>query len=199
MLQEILDIAKQEEIDLRNETIEEVKETNLQADHMEITKCIFKNCQCFDSHLTKIYFTEIIFQNCDFSNTDFTESSFVKCKWINCKMVGCNFTETSIYQTTIQDSIFEYSIFSENSIKETKIENSNFKNTTMQESKWKKVIWNQVDLSQTRFLGTNLKDIDFTTCMIEGIILQNRQEIQGMIVNEMQALELSKLLGIKIK
>lgn len=45
---------------------------------------------------------------------------------------------------------------------------------------------------------TNLKGIDFSTCNIDGIVV-DREDLKGVIVNQFQAVELSKLLGIIIK
>ena len=45
---------------------------------------------------------------------------------------------------------------------------------------------------------TNLKNIDFRTCNIEGITV-NKDDLNGLIVNDFQAIELSKLLGIIVK
>ena len=45
---------------------------------------------------------------------------------------------------------------------------------------------------------TNLKDIDFTTCDITGLVVMP-QDLNGAIVDEYQAVELSKLLGIVVK
>ena len=51
----------------------------------------------------------------------------------------------------------------------------------------------------TNFFNTKLAGIDFSTSNIEGIILSNNfKELKGIKANEIQAIELAKLLGIKI-
>ena len=45
---------------------------------------------------------------------------------------------------------------------------------------------------------TKLKDIDFSTCEFNGVTV-DIPDLKGIIVNEFQALELSKLMGLKIK
>ena len=54
------------------------------------------------------------------------------------------------------------------------------------------------DFENSQLFRTNLKNIDFRTCNIGGIIV-GLEDIKGMIVNNMQAIQLSKLLGIVIK
>ena len=51
----------------------------------------------------------------------------------------------------------------------------------------------------TNFFNTKLEGIDFSTSNIDGIIVSdNFKELKGIKVNEIQAIELSKLIGIKI-
>ena len=45
---------------------------------------------------------------------------------------------------------------------------------------------------------TNLRGIDVSTCNIDGIVV-DKEDLKGIIVNQFQAVELSKLLGIIVK
>ena len=71
-------------------------------------------------------------------------------------------------------------------------------NSSISEAKLKNTIFNKIDFTNSQIFNTNLNKIDFSNCNIEGIII-GREDLKGMIVNEFQALELSKLLGIIIK
>lgn len=63
----------------------------------------------------------------------------------------------------------------------------------------------QMKLDQSQFINTEffktpLKDLDFTTCILEGISVSTEgNELKGALVNVYQAAELAKLLGIVIK
>jgi len=46
--------------------------------------------------------------------------------------------------------------------------------------------------------NTSLNNIDFSSCEIQGIGV-NIKDLKGLKVNDIQALELSKILGIIIK
>ena len=105
---------------------------------------------------------------------------------------------TSIYKTKIKQCNFQYSNFSNSSLKETKFEETNLVNTCLGECKLKSVTFNDCDLFKAQMFKTKLKDIDFRTCNIEGIVVE-KEDLNGMIVNEFQAIELSKLLGIIVK
>ena len=71
-------------------------------------------------------------------------------------------------------------------------------NSSISEVKLKNVNFKENDFENSQLFRTNLKSIDFRTCNIGGIIV-GLEDIKGMIVNNMQAIQLSKLLGIVIK
>ena len=67
-----------------------------------------------------------------------------------------------------------------------------------QDSTLTKMEFVDTDLSQSQLNFTKLKGIEFTTCNIETLGV-NIQDVNGVIVNSIQALSLSTLLGLVIK
>ena len=53
-------------------------------------------------------------------------------------------------------------------------------------------------MSQTQFSNTHLTGIDLSSCDIEGIAV-SLNDVKGLVITQMQALNLLYLLGIKIK
>ena len=70
--------------------------------------------------------------------------------------------------------------------------------TAIGEAKLKSIKLIDSNLYKAQMFKTTLKNIDFRTCNIEGITV-DKDDLKGMIVNDFQAIELSKLLGIIIK
>ena len=76
----------------------------------------------------------------------------------------------------------------------------NLQEFSLSSCKLKQCQWEACDLSRADFFRTPLKNLDFSTCQIEGLLLSDDyNELQGLTVNSLQALELSKLLGLKVK
>ena len=63
---------------------------------------------------------------------------------------------------------------------------------------WKYLTFDRCTFSQTEFLHTSLKQLDFTSSDISGILL-DPSSVRGMIVTSYQAITLSRLLGIVIQ
>ena len=78
------------------------------------------------------------------------------------------------------------------------MESTNLQSTSMNEVTWKNIAFSECNLNKSELVRTKLKGIDFSTCELNGITV-NISDLNGAIVNEFQALELSKLLGLKIK
>lgn len=174
------------------------EEENIDADKYTFRNCIFESCRLSHSHFENAYFCDVIFQNCDFSNSDFSKAGFNRVEFINCKLIGCEFIESDIFNTYIKESNFAYVNFSEANFKDVKMENSNLQNSSINEVTWKNIIFLECDLNRAELVRTKLQGIDFSTCEFNGITV-NIPDLKGIIVNEFQALELSKLLGLKIK
>ena len=63
----------------------------------------------------------------------------------------------------------------------------------------KNILWKNCRLEGANFFKTWLRGMDFTTCQLEGITVSDTfEELRGARVTNLQALELSRLLGIEI-
>lgn len=196
-LQEIIHQANDEQEDIKHCVWTDKKET-IFAQKLEFFHCDWQNCKCTDSTLTDVNFHQNVFQNCDFSNSDFSGSTFVKTKFINCKLVGCNFTNCSFYQTQIENSHCAYANFYSSYQKEVTWKETNLTNSVISETKFHQVKWQNCNLQKAQLFQTTLQGIDFTTCDLAGIIV-SIPDLKGVKVNEWQAIELAKLMGIIIE
>ena len=79
------------------------------------------------------------------------------------------------------------------------MKNSDFTNANLSECTLKYLNIEKCNFTNANFFNTKLTNIDFSDSLISKIILSdNFSNLKGVKVNEMQALELSKLLGIVI-
>lgn len=78
-----------------------------------------------------------------------------------------------------------------------KVENTGLRNSSFQENRLKNIIFKQADLTQVQLFKTNLKGIDFSESIIEGIAVFI-EDIKGATINQLQAFDLLYLIGVKI-
>ena len=112
--------------------------------------------------------------------------------------MGTSWLENYFYHVYFEENRMNYANFSGSQMKEIAFQNCNLQEANVEEVKAKHLSLQNCNLMASSFFHTSLKDIDLTTCDIEGITV-GLEEIKGTIVNPMQALDLSKLLGIVIK
>lgn len=68
----------------------------------------------------------------------------------------------------------------------------------MEETKLNGVIFYRCDLTGATVHYTPMKGIDVRSCGTDGLII-DMQDLRGMIVTPLQAVELSRLLGVVIR
>lgn len=161
---------------------------------------IFENCRLLNCTFSKTRFIDVRFQGCDCSNTDFSEGYFHRCTVKSSKWLGANFYRSSWQQVTWQDCNFQFANFSQNHLLQLAAYGSDFSESYLTECKLK-----QIELVESRFLKTNffktsLKNIDFSQCQMEGIIISDTaEELRGATINPVQAVDLVKLFGVVVK
>lgn len=192
-----IDLYKQEGITIENKLISKLEEIDFNAEDVEFEKCIFKDCKITGT-FEKAVFHDVIFENCDLSNCLFREGSFIRVEIRNSKFVGCDFSDSRVYHLACKETLFKYANFSASSLEEVLFKKCDLSNSSFTECKLKSTYFEVSKLEQTQFFKTKLKGIDISTCEINGIIT-TFDDIKGLIVNNFQAIELSKLLGLIIK
>ena len=203
---ELLQISNiQDEINLflengettENKIFDKFEDIDINAEDMEFEKCIFKNCKITGT-FEKAVFRDVIFENCDFSNCLMMENSFMRVEIKDSKFVGCNFTDSRLYHLICENSIFQYANFNSATIEDTVFDKSDLTKRFFDNFNFKNVYFEYRKLIETSFFKTKLKDIDVSSCEFSGITT-SIEDVKGLIVNNFQAIELSKLLGIVIK
>lgn len=192
----------EEEIDtygkLQNKIIENVEVDYLKEKGLTIDSCIFRNSMFNECSLLNVDLLDSVFENCDLSNVDFSGGSIHRVEFINCKLLGSKFDDCSIKELLLSNSIGKYINFSFSKLKNVNIEECNFSDGAFQQVKLDKVSFNETNLTNAYFNKTALNKIDFTTCDITGIDAEI-EDLSGVIVNTMQALDLTRLMNIVVK
>lgn len=199
-LEEVEDLYEEVEIKerIQNKIIENKIISNKTDVGFTIDSCIFKNVIFKDCDFTNIDLIDTRFEGCDLSNTSFRNGGIHRVEFINCKLLGSIFIECSIKDVLLQNILGEYSNFSFSKIKKINIIESNLQRVIFQEAKIENAVFINTSLLGGYFNKTFLGKIDLTTCEITGIDL-DMDDLFGAVVTPIQALELTRLMGLVIK
>jgi uncharacterized protein YjbI with pentapeptide repeats len=180
---------------IKGVTLSEEDFSKLSFEHV-----VFENCHLTDCSFYKASFTDVVFKSCELSNSDFTDGYFNRCEFNCTKGVGVKLVDGSITNLAFLDCNFRYAEFGGAAFDRLLVEKSDLNDSLFNECSFKQVEFNDSSFNGTSFFKTTLRGIDFTKCEISGItVSDNFWELKGAIINEYQAVELSKLLGVVIK
>ena len=145
----------------------------------------------------KLIIWDCIFESCDLSNFIFNKISLKRCEFINCKLMGTVFDECFLESILFDKVNGRYININGSKIRNIKVKNSDFSEGRLMDNNTKNIEVEEVIFNSCDFIKTNLNDVDFSNCNIEGINI-DLQSLKGMRVNSYQASCLASILGIKI-
>lgn len=173
-------------------------EEQMDYSYKTITNCTFSHVQFNACRLKATHFTDVRFENCDLSNISFAESALFRVEFISCKLVGTNLAETVLNHLTLKDCNARYINLSMSKINQARFSVCDLRNSDINDCKLTSIAFENCELIEAEFSHTPLKGIDLSDSHIEGIHI-NLPDVRGAIVNTSQALNLTSLLGIRIK
>ena len=171
---------------------------SIHIEDIKMNECIFKNCRLIHSQILLSDLMDIIFENCDLSNLDFSKSIFHRVIFRNCRMTGIDFTDCTLVDCQFISSKCNLSNFSGSNMKNNIFNECDFSSSRFVNTKFKDIQLNHINFNESEFIHTPLNKIDFSNSEIYGISI-TPENLKGIIVNQYQALSLSKLLGIIVK
>lgn len=161
---------------------------------------VFENCTLIGCRLKKADFKHILFKNCQLPGCSFAGSWFNHISFDNCQLVGTDFSQCSINNACFTDCTMAMANFTETKLEQCSITTCDLTDSFFANCRFKKLKLDRNQCVGTEFFKTKLKDIDFTTCILEGIKVSTENgELKGAKVNLFQAAELAKMLGIVIE
>ena len=197
----LLEQAVYEESALENYFVRGLSCAELDCHGVAFYHVVFANCRFSACSFEKASFRQSVFRDCDLSNCNFSDSYWDCCTLEEIKGQGSMWQESSLHHLLLRHCQLRYANFTRAILETVQFQQCGLQEFSLSGCKLKQQCrWDQCDLSRADFFGTPLKNLDFSTCQLEGILLSDDyQELQGLTVNSLQAVELSKLLGLQVK
>lgn len=192
-----------EKIDkITGDDLENVELNNIKVegyyDYFEINNCLINTCDFSKSNLQGIDISDSEIKFSIFTNVDLSERSYKKVEFNDCTLVGVDFNSSFLEEVEFNNCNLNYSNFNGCNFKKVKFTNCKLDDASFNEVKWKNLEFIDSSLIGVEFIHTKLKDLDVSSCVIKDIKVPI-EYLKGLVVSYNQALELSLLLGIKIK
>lgn len=163
-----------------------------------IDSCKFVNCHFKDCTFHGIECMDVIFEHCEFENAHFISCNLTRVHFISCRISGLELSESLLCDVLFQLCKANYCNFGGSRFNDCLLDTDDFTSSGFIQCEVKKTVFKKCVMNSTEWFNTSLKKLDFSSCEIENIGVSNNQ-IAGVIVNERQALQFVKLLGIVVK
>lgn len=172
--------------------------SNLDIECLHLDGCCFKNVFFEDCRFPMIDMIDTVFENCEVLNLQFSEGAIHRIHFTHCRLMGIEILDSTLKNVTFTECNARYANLSGNQIKQTQFIKSDLSSSSFIQCGYTKTVYDHCKLKESEFYNTSLSGMDLSTSDIEGIgVSQNM--LAGAIVNEEQALQLVRLLGIVIK
>lgn len=162
-----------------------------------LDSCNLTNVNFIGNTFLRTEFIDCIFKNCDFSNNTFTESTFIRCEFLDCKFIGTHLVENYLNDILFKESNLSYLDSTKNRLKVIEVDNSNLRESNWFENQNQGISFYKSNLKKAIIDNTSFKDVDVSTCDIDGIQI-DQFSLKGLKIASYQAPAFCKLLGIKI-
>ena len=167
---------------------------------LSFINCLFENCVISDCDLERSSFVDVTFTSCDLSNSTMDSAYFSRCEFVSSKLVGAQFNDCSIQSVQIDFSNCGYAIFDKCRVSDVLIKNTDMSSAELVACNLKAFKTSGSKYLGTSFFRTPLGGIDFSNCIVSGLRVSDTfRELRNAVFSANQAVELSLLLGIRIK
>lgn len=154
-------------------------------------------------------FDRVDFRDCTFRDVRFESCRFIGCAmdkaWLNrvdikdCSAPGTSFLQARLAQVDIRSSDLSYANLSETSVDRLAVHDCRMREAALQRAKLKHVRLDACDLTRIDVFGTPLAGIDVSSCVFAAPVLSgDYRELRGAVVSAEQAVDLARLLGVRI-
>lgn len=162
--------------------------------NVSFDNCVFEECT-FLGNMERCTFYNCRFHKCEFSNIKIVSASIHSVLFEQCHMIGLDFVENFIKYTELKENNIRYGMFSSTKLINTSMKENNMQNGTFASMEFKDIEFINNDFSGIEIVDTPMMGINIASNKIDGIKIQP-ELVRGMIVTEVQAIELISILGV---
>lgn len=160
---------------------------------------VFRDCLFEQVDLRDCTFRDVVFENCRFIGCAMDRAWLNRVDLRDCSAPGVSLLQARIAWVRAISTDLSYANVSEASIDRFSLEGCKMREAALQRAKLKNVRWDTCDLTRIDVFGTPLAGIDVSSCVFAAPVLSgDYHELRGLVVGVDQALDLVRLLGVRI-
>lgn len=196
---ELLSVFSEGDGRVSHALIEDVELAYECANGATFENAVFRDCLFERVDLRDCTFRDTVFESCRFIGCAMDGAWLDRVDMIDCSAPGVSMLRARLARVRAVSTDFSYANLSETSIDRLRLEGCKLREVALQRSKLKRVRWDSCDLTSLDVFGTPLTGIDVSSCLFAAPVLSgDYRELRGAVVSADQALDLVRLLGVRV-
>jgi uncharacterized protein YjbI with pentapeptide repeats len=167
------------------------------AYRLHFTEVIFTQVNATATHLDRVRMEDVRLVGCNLANAAWSHLACVRAEFSGCRMTGFMTEEALFHDTRFKDCKGDLAQFYKSKLRGVRFEQCPLVGADFRAADVTGVVFAQCDLTNVDFTDAIMRGADLRGCLIEGMRVGPR-ELQGAIVDEVQALALVRAMGIII-
>lgn len=197
-LEEIAQQAADDQQDVVGQRFVDMTLGSVDGTCLEFSGCVFERCIFSQNDVKRQSFVDCIFDHCDLSNMRFERAAFQRVRFQNCRMTGISFGDVVWMNVETKDCHMDYASFSDTKLDRVRLAGCRLRECQFNKVTLSHVTFERLDLTRAQWSFSKLNGMDMRSCEIDGWQV-DVGDLRGMRVTAVQAMELSRLLGIVIE
>lgn len=165
---------------------------------LDFIGCRFLNATFNACEVDRIYFSDCAFEKCDLSGFHFREGTLRKVSFTNCRLSGASLDNMSLRDVGFYGCLMEYAGFVNCKMQDVRFVGCRMEHGLMHGCAQKGLTFSDCDMTGIEVVSTKLRDVDLSTCRIEGI-RTTIDMLSGATLGLHQAPTALQLCGITLK
>ena len=171
---------------------------NMAGKMLDFVGCVFNKVQFSDLNLQRVHFLNCRFDQCDLSGLPFRDGTLNRVEFVGCRGTGCAFDRMKIKDVLFQECQMNYLTLAACRMERTEFIGCDLTHAMLFESEQKDTTFEQCRLISAEVQSTSLRNIDLSSCELDGIGIQP-ESLRGATISLMQAPLIMNIFGVKVK
>jgi uncharacterized protein YjbI with pentapeptide repeats len=178
-------------------TLDHVELLGLDCDWLHLSEVVATEIVLAESHLHHLRIEDARIAGGNLANADWSGATCYRVEFNGCRMTGLTWPSSELHDVRFTNCKCDLTQFFQAKCHAARFEHCQLNGADFRQADLTGVVFAQCDLSEGDFTGATLAGADLRGCPISGMRV-GFQELRGATIDEHQARELIRLMGITI-
>ena len=184
-------------VETGNELFSELLVDDDEVDRRSFSREVVDGVDLSEVNVSSCVFDHVSFPGCRFRESRLTDVLF-RVEFRSCKLMGTNLSDGVLNNVLFRHCNARYMNLSMGRLKQVLFAYGDMQGSALESCRLEAVAFDTCSLVEAEFSRTSLKGIDLTSSRLEGLRL-GVGDLRGVIVSPVQALDLTRYLGLVVK